>query len=103
MNVEKTKYMLLCHHQNVVQNRDIKIANRSFENVLQFIYLGMTVTNQKLIHTPVEQALVVTAIICYLLKVTPNVAICYVLYKEQCALYYDSLYLFVLVICKHVM
>jgi hypothetical protein len=27
--------MLLCHHQNVGQNRDIKIANRSFENVSQ--------------------------------------------------------------------
>jgi hypothetical protein len=28
INVEKTKYMLLFHHQNVGQNRDIKIANR---------------------------------------------------------------------------
>jgi hypothetical protein len=34
-NVEKTKYMLLSRHQNVGQNRDIKIANRSFENVSQ--------------------------------------------------------------------
>jgi hypothetical protein len=25
--------MLLSHHQNAVQNRDIKIANRLFENV----------------------------------------------------------------------
>jgi hypothetical protein len=32
-NVEKTKYMLRSRHQNVDQNRDIKIANRSFENV----------------------------------------------------------------------
>jgi hypothetical protein len=30
INLEKTKYMLLSRHQNVVQNRDIKIANRSF-------------------------------------------------------------------------
>jgi hypothetical protein len=29
INVEKTKYML-SRHQNVGQNRDIKIANRSF-------------------------------------------------------------------------
>jgi hypothetical protein len=36
INVEKTKYMLLSRHQNVGQNRDIKIANRSFENVSQF-------------------------------------------------------------------
>jgi hypothetical protein len=36
INVGKTKYMLLSRHQNVDQNRDIKIANRSFENVSQF-------------------------------------------------------------------
>jgi hypothetical protein len=42
--------MLLSRQQNVGQNRDIKIANRSFENVSQFKYLGMTVTNQNLIH-----------------------------------------------------
>jgi hypothetical protein len=28
INVEKSKYMLLSRHQNVGQNRDIKIANR---------------------------------------------------------------------------
>jgi hypothetical protein len=33
INVEKTKHMLLSRHQNVGQNRDIKIANRSFENL----------------------------------------------------------------------
>jgi hypothetical protein len=41
--------MLLSRHQNVAQNRDIKIANRLFENVSQFKYLGTTVTNQNLI------------------------------------------------------
>jgi hypothetical protein len=49
INVDKTKYMLLSRHQNVGQNRDIKIANRSFENVSQLKYLGTTVTNQNLI------------------------------------------------------
>jgi hypothetical protein len=50
INVDETKYhMLLSHHQNVGQNRDIKIANRSFENVSQFKYLGTTATNQNLI------------------------------------------------------
>jgi hypothetical protein len=49
MNVEKTKYMLLSRHQNIGQNRDTKIANRSFENVSQFKYLGTAVTNQNLI------------------------------------------------------
>jgi hypothetical protein len=45
IDVEKIKYMLLSRHQNVGQNRDIKIANRSFQNVPQFKYLGTTVTN----------------------------------------------------------
>jgi hypothetical protein len=31
INVDKTKYMLLSRHQNVGQNRDIKIANRLFK------------------------------------------------------------------------
>jgi hypothetical protein len=38
INVEKTKYMLLSHHQNVGQNWDIKIANRLFENVSVHIF-----------------------------------------------------------------
>jgi hypothetical protein len=38
INVEKSNYMLLSRHQNVGQNRDIKIANRSFRNVSQFKY-----------------------------------------------------------------
>jgi hypothetical protein len=42
INIEKTKYMLLSHNQNTDQNRDIRIANRSFENVSQFKYLGTT-------------------------------------------------------------
>jgi hypothetical protein len=42
--------MLLSCHQNAGQNHDIKITNRSFENVEQFECLGMAVTNQSLIH-----------------------------------------------------
>jgi hypothetical protein len=57
INVEKTKYMLLSCHQNVGQNRDIKIANRSFENMSQFKYLGMTVTNQNLIQEEIRRRL----------------------------------------------
>jgi hypothetical protein len=51
VNAEKTKYMLTSHHQNGGQNHDMKmhIGNRSFENVVQFNYLGKTVTNQNLI------------------------------------------------------
>jgi hypothetical protein len=49
VNTEKTKYILLSRHQNAGQNHDIKIGNRCFENVLQFRYLGKTITNQNLI------------------------------------------------------
>jgi hypothetical protein len=41
--------MLLSHHRNSGQNHDIKIANRCFENISQFRYLGTAVTNQNLI------------------------------------------------------
>jgi hypothetical protein len=44
-------------HQNAGQNHDIKIANRSFENVAQFKYLGMTVTNQNLIQEEIKRRL----------------------------------------------
>jgi hypothetical protein len=57
INVEKTKYMLLSRHQNVSQNQDIKIANRWFENVSQFKYLGRTVTNQNLIQEEMKRKL----------------------------------------------
>jgi hypothetical protein len=50
INVEITKYMLLSHHQNVGQNRDIKLANRSFENV--------SVTNQNLIQEKIKRRLI---------------------------------------------
>jgi hypothetical protein len=46
INIDKTKCVLLSRHQNVGQNRDIKIANRSFENVSQFKYLERTVKNK---------------------------------------------------------
>jgi hypothetical protein len=36
VGLEKTKYMLLSRHQNVGQNRDIKIATMSIGNVSQF-------------------------------------------------------------------
>jgi hypothetical protein len=49
--------MLLSHHQNVGQNHDSKIANRSFENVSQLKYLGMTVTTQNLIQEEIQRRL----------------------------------------------
>jgi ribosomal protein S2 len=57
VNAEKTKYMLLSYHWNAGQNRDIKIADRYFENVAQFRYLGTTVTNQNLIQEEIKRIL----------------------------------------------
>jgi hypothetical protein len=50
-------YLQEPRHQNVGQNRDIKIANMSFENVSQFKYLGTTVTNQNLIQEEIKRRL----------------------------------------------
>jgi hypothetical protein len=49
INVEKTKYMLLSHHQNAGQNQDIRIAYRLLENMAQLKYFGMTVTDENLV------------------------------------------------------
>jgi hypothetical protein len=57
VNTEKTKYMLLSCHQNAGQNHDIKIAKRCFENVVQFRYLGTTITNQNLIQVKIKRRL----------------------------------------------
>jgi hypothetical protein len=46
--------MLLPPQQNVGQHWDIKIANRSSENVSQSKYLGTTATNQYLIQEEIE-------------------------------------------------
>jgi hypothetical protein len=42
--------MLVSHHQNAGQNCGTKTVNGSSENVAEFKYLGMTVTNQNLIN-----------------------------------------------------
>ena len=49
--------MLLSHHQNAGQDHGIKIGNRSFENVAQFRYFGMRMTNQNLIQEEIKRRL----------------------------------------------
>jgi hypothetical protein len=49
--------MLLPCHQNAGQNHNIRIASRSFENLEQFKYLGMAVTNQNLIQEKIKRRL----------------------------------------------
>jgi hypothetical protein len=55
VNAEKTKCVLLSCHQNAGQNYDIKIDNRSFENVAQLRYFGTTVTSQNLIQEEIKR------------------------------------------------
>jgi hypothetical protein len=55
VNVEKAKYMLVSRDQNAGQIWDIKIANRSFENVSQFKHLRRTVTNQNLFQQEIKR------------------------------------------------
>jgi hypothetical protein len=57
INVEKTEYMLLSCQWNAGQYCNINKANRSFENVSQFRYLGTTVTNRNLIQGEIKRRL----------------------------------------------
>jgi hypothetical protein len=57
VSIEKTNYMLRSRHQNAGQNRNIKTAKRSFENVAEFRYLGTAVTNQSLIQDEIKMRL----------------------------------------------
>jgi hypothetical protein len=57
INTVKTKHMIMSSHTNSVQNRNIRRANESFENVAKFKYLGTTITNQNDIHDEIKNRL----------------------------------------------
>jgi hypothetical protein len=57
VNGEKTKYMFVSRDQNADKNWDMKVGNRSFENVSHLKYLGMTVTDQNLIQEEINRRL----------------------------------------------
>jgi hypothetical protein len=57
INAEKTKYTIISHNPNSGQNQNIRIANESFENVVKFKYLGMTLTNQNDIRDEIKNRL----------------------------------------------
>jgi hypothetical protein len=49
--------MLVSRDQNAGQTREIKIGNRSFENVSQFKYLGTSIANQNFIQEEIKRRL----------------------------------------------
>jgi hypothetical protein len=54
VNAEKTKYMIMFRDKYPGQNHDMKIHNKAFEKVEQFIYLGTILTNQNSIHEGIK-------------------------------------------------
>jgi hypothetical protein len=48
VNAEKAKNMLMFRYQITGQNYNIKVSNRSFQNVTQLKYLGTTIRNENL-------------------------------------------------------
>jgi hypothetical protein len=55
--VEKWYTKLRSRHQNAGQNPDLKLTNRSSENVAQFKYFGTTGTNQNFIQEKIKRRL----------------------------------------------
>jgi hypothetical protein len=57
VNFEKTKYMFMSRHQTAGQSNYIRIANKSFEKVAKFRYLGATLTDQNCIQEEIRSRL----------------------------------------------
>jgi hypothetical protein len=57
VNREKSKHMLMPRSQKIGQNYSIKVANRSFEDVAKFRYLGTTLTDQNCMHEEIKSKL----------------------------------------------
>jgi hypothetical protein len=57
VNSNKTKYMFMSCHQTAGQINYISVANKSFDKVAKFKYLGATLTDQNFIHEEIRSRL----------------------------------------------
>jgi hypothetical protein len=57
VNSEKTKYMFTSCHQTAGQSNYMRVANKSFEQVSKFKYLGATLMDQNCIHEEIRSRL----------------------------------------------
>jgi hypothetical protein len=57
VNTENSKYMVMSRHQNVGQNYNLLIANKSFQTVANFKYMGKPVTYQNCIREEIKSNL----------------------------------------------
>jgi len=57
VNTEKSKCMVVSRYQNAGHNHNFLMANKSFENMAKFMYVGTTVTDQNCIHEEIKRGL----------------------------------------------
>jgi hypothetical protein len=50
VNSEKTKYMFMSRYKTAEHSSHKRVANKSFEKVAKFKYLGTTLTDQNCYH-----------------------------------------------------
>jgi hypothetical protein len=53
-SISTSKVVAVSRHQNAGQNHEIKVADKFFENVAQFKYLGTTIRNENLIQEEIR-------------------------------------------------
>jgi ABC-type phosphate transport system ATPase subunit len=56
--IQKSEYTLILYHQNTGKNCHIQTANRFFETMAHFRYLGTTVRNKNLIHEEIKSSFI---------------------------------------------